>query len=276
MKRFQKVYLEISNICNLSCAFCPGTKRNKKVMSDEEFRLLLPKLRPWTDFLYFHLMGEPTAHPLLPDFLRDANVIGFRTVITTNGTPLDRRGDDILAAGVHKVSISLHSFEGEDGEGHLAYLAKIADFADKATKAGVIVSLRLWNGGEANRENRETLAYLRTRLSGEWQTNTRGIRIRERLHLEWGERFEWPDKDAPDGGEDVFCYGLSDHFGILADGTVVPCCLDSEGTVALGNIFRDDLAAILSSPRAVAIREGFKRRRAAEDLCRRCDYARRF
>jgi radical SAM protein with 4Fe4S-binding SPASM domain len=273
---YSRVYVEITNICNMNCSFCHGHSRPPLRMTAEEFARVLSALDGFTDYIYYHLMGEPLLHPDLPLFLKMAGEAGFRSVITTNGTLLDRRGDDILAAGVHKVSISLHSFEGEDGEGHLAYLAKIADFADAATQAGTIVSLRLWNGGEASEDNRETLDFLRRRLAGEWQRNTRGIRIRERLHLEWGERFEWPDRDAPDGGDGVFCYGLSDHFGILADGTVVPCCLDSEGTVALGNIFRDGLAAILSSPRAEAIREGFKRRRAAEDLCRRCGYARRF
>ena len=276
MKKLTRVYVEIGNLCNMNCSFCHGHSRAPRRMSEEEFARVLTALTGYTDYIYYHLMGEPLLHPDLPRFLRMAGERGFRSVITTNGTLLDRRGEEILLAGVHKVSISLHSFEGEDGAGHLAYLEKVADFADAATEAGTIVSLRLWNGGEACEENRETLAYLRTRLSGEWKANTRGIRIRERLHLEWGERFEWPDADAPDGGDGVFCYGLSDHFGILADGTVVPCCLDSEGTITLGNIFRDDLAAILSSPRAVAIREGFARRHAAEELCRKCGYARRF
>ena len=78
MKRFQKVYLEISNVCNLSCAFCPGTKRKKKVMTEAEFRMMLPKLRPWTDFLYFHLMGEPLCHPNMESFLQIAGEYGFK------------------------------------------------------------------------------------------------------------------------------------------------------------------------------------------------------
>ena len=68
--RFSKVYVEISNLCNLSCAFCPGTKRKKRAMSEAEFASLLPKLRPYTDYLYFHLMGEPLLHPKLGSFLK--------------------------------------------------------------------------------------------------------------------------------------------------------------------------------------------------------------
>ena len=94
--------------------------------------------------------------------------------------------------------------------------------------------------------------------------------------MEYGDRFRWPDREADLVGNSVFCYGMRDHFGILCDGTVVPCCLDSDGVIALGNIFRDNLADILSSPRAEAMKKGFECRNATEDLCRRCGYATRF
>ena len=250
MKSYTRVYVEITNICNMSCSFCHGHTRAPRRMSEEEFSRVLTALAGQTEYIYYHLMGEPLTHPDLPRFLQMARERGFRSVITTNGTLLDRRGDDILEAGVYKLNISLHSFEKGGEAAQLAYLGRVADFADKANAAGALIALRLWNGGEAYEGNRRTLDFLRARLAGEWRENTRGIRIRERLHLEWGERFDWPDLAAPDGGDAVFCYGLSDHFGILSDGRVVPCCLDSEGTLALGNIFTEPLSDILASPRA--------------------------
>ena len=136
--------------------------------------------------------------------------------------------------------------------------------------------MRLWNRGRDGGRNGSIEDMLRKRLPGEWTENTRGVRIREKLHLEWGERFAWPDKEAPLQGESVYCYGLKDHFGILCDGTVVPCCLDSEGDIPLGNIFTGAVGEILASPRAEAMRRGFSCRKASEELCRRCGYARRF
>ena len=100
--------------------------------------------------------------------------------------------------------------------------------------------------------------------------------MRERLFIDWGERFEWPDSEAEIKGSRFFCYGLKDQFGILADGTVVPCCLDSEGVIALGNIFEQDIEEILRSERASAMRDGFCRGIATEELCKRCGYAQRF
>ena len=245
-------------------------------MTREEFAAVLAALDGVTEYVYYHLMGEPLLHPDLPTLLSMARERGFHSVITTNGTLLSRRGTAILDAGVHKVSVSLHSLESGGEEAMHRYLSEVATFADTATARGVIVVLRLWNRGFDGGRNDQILDFLRHRLTGEWAENTRGMRVREKLYVEWGDRFAWPDRDAPDGGEDVFCYGLSDHFGILVDGTVVPCCLDSEGDIPLGNLFESPLTEILSSPRARAIKEGFSRRHACESLCRRCGYARRF
>ena len=117
---------------------------------------------------------------------------------------------------------------------------------------------------------------MKSALTGEWKWSARGARIRDKLHLEWGDRFVWPDKDAVNMGSDVFCYGLKDHFGILSDGSVVPCCLDADGEITLGNVFGEKIRDILASDRAHRIVEGFKTRHAHEPLCQKCGYARRF
>lgn len=273
---YSRAYVEITNICNMSCSFCHGHHRPRRMMSLEEFSRVLSQLEGKTQYVYYHLMGEPLLHPALPQFLELAAARGFRSVITTNGTLLNKRGQEILNAGIHKISISLHSFEGSNSASHLQYLQEVAQFADTAAKAGVVVVLRLWNRGFDNGNNDTTLAFLKAAVDGQWAENTRGIRIRDKFYLEWGDRFQWPDQDAPVQGEQFFCYGMRDHFGILCDGTVVPCCLDSEGVINLGNVFTQDLSDILSSQRATAIAKGFDRRTASEDLCRRCGYAQRF
>lgn len=271
-----RVYVEISNICNMRCSFCHGHSRQKRRMTEAEFARILDMLQGHTNYIYYHLMGEPLLHPLLPRFLELAEQAGFRSVITTNGTLCRERGQALLGAPLHKLSISLHSFEEADEEAFVQYLQEVSDFAELAAGRGIITVLRLWNRGFDAGRNDLALSFLRGRLPGDWAENTRGYRIREKLFLEWGERFQWPDKDAPVLGEQVRCHGLTDHVGILADGTVVPCCLDGDGVIALGNIFEEDLGAILASPRARAMAEGFRRRFAAEDLCRRCGYARKF
>lgn len=277
MKRFHKVYLEISNVCNLKCSFCPGTKRKPQVMTEEAFTALLSKLRPWTDFLYFHLMGEPLCHPNLQSYLKHADLHGFRVILTTNGTLLQRQQEILLSSpALHKLNISLHAFEANDLTMPFAdYLNGCFAFG-KAAEGKKLIVYRLWNQGGADERNQEILAALESYFPKPWVTERKGIRIGDRVYLEYGDKFDWPDLSAEDMGQNVFCYGLRDQIGILCDGTVVPCCLDHDGDLALGNLLEEELEQILQSPRAQAIYHGFQHKTAAEELCRKCGYARRF
>lgn len=274
MKRFRKVYLEISNRCNLHCSFCPGTKRPAGAMDRAHFHLALERLKPWTDYLYFHLMGEPLCHPELGLFLDMAGQMGFKVILTTNGTLLPRRQELLLAApALHKVNISLHAFEANDLD------MSFSDFLDGCFRFGQVaagkklVVFRLWNEGGAEARNPEILEHLEHFFPKPWAQDRRGMRLGERIYLEYGDKFDWPDLSAADGGDRVFCYGLKDQIGVLWDGTVVPCCLDHEGDISLGNLFERDMSDILEGPRAEAICRGFEQGKAAEDLCRRCGFA---
>ena len=273
----KKVYLEITNICNLACAFCPGTKREKRMLSRKEFAVLAAKIRPHADYLYFHLMGEPLLHPDLEAFLAIAGELGFRVMITTNGILLRDKGEILCKSpALIKVNISLQSFEANEGGELTDYLDGCITFAEQANAAGKRCEFRLWNRNGLDRLNPAIETRLESAFTKPWKQSREGWRLRENLWLEPGERFDWPDLESGDRGEDCFCYGLRDQIGVLCDGTVVPCCLDHEGDVPLGNLFTQDLGKILDSPRAKAIREGFSNRRAVEALCRRCGYARRF
>ncbi|MBQ2786279.1 MAG: SPASM domain-containing protein [Oscillospiraceae bacterium] len=277
MKRFRKIYLEISNICNFKCSFCPGTKRQLHAMTEDEFQNLAVKLIPWTDYLYFHLMGEPLCHPKLDSLLQIAKDIGFKVIITTNGSLLSKCQNTLLTSNsLHKVNISLHAFEANDLNVPFSqYLEDCFSFGASA-KGQKIICYRLWNQGGSDAKNSEILDKMEHHFPKPWVTEQHGIRIADRVYLEYGDKFDWPDLNATDNGEQCFCYGLRDQIGVLCDGTVVPCCLDHEGDIPLGNLFEQELGDILESPRAKAIYTGFSEGKAMEQLCRRCGYAQRF
>ena len=272
---FSRAYVEITNVCNLACAFCPGTAREKRFMTPETFALLAGKLRPHTDFLYLHVMGEPLLHPQLVEILHSCEEFGFRVCLTTNGTLLPEKLPLLLESpAIHKVSVSLHSMEGNGAPVLTDYLEAVWAFAQEATAA-----LRLWNQGGADAENFRILRVLDRMMKKNTETLPRdrrgNRRLEENLYLEEGEKFDWPDpRQAPQNTQ--FCYGLRQQIAVLCDGTVVPCCLDSEGRLALGNLLSQEMDDILASPRARAIQKGFDARRPAEELCRRCGYAVRF
>lgn len=280
MKPYRKVYTELTSVCNLRCSFCPGTKRRAYMLSESEFRRIINEITPYTDYVYFHLMGEPLLHPELALFLNIAKNAGLRVCITTNGTLLEKCTDTLLAAGnIHKLSISLQAKEANDaGLIEADYLEKCFRFGKKFEGNAVLV-YRLWNEGGAEKENEQIIAKMKEYFPGPWTARFDGYRIGERVYLEFGKTFSWPENDAADTSPidgRYFCYALRDQFGVLSDGSVVPCCLDHDGELCLGNIFTTPLSEILVSPRAKAIYDGFSAGTAVEALCRKCGYASRF
>lgn len=268
-----RCYLEITNHCNLNCVFCPKTDRKKHQMTLHEFETLTDKLKGHIKFLYFHLMGEPFLHPLLPNFIQIARNKKFIPVLTTNGTLLSKRME-VLDSLPHKIQISLHSHEGNARKDLEEYVNEVMTFAIQAIKRGCIIVLRLWNDGGHNRMNTAILQQIAIHQPQPWTLRKDGWKLTEHLFIENDNMFEWPDIEQEAYNEtEVFCYALRNQIGVLADGTVVPCCLDHNGDLNLGNLFEQSLLDILSTPRAKAIYNGFTRHTAVEPFCQRCGYS---
>lgn len=288
-KPFKKAYLEITNVCNLNCSFCPKTTREPRFVSVEEFTHLISEVKPFTDYVYLHLMGEPLLHPQLESLLDICAKEGLKVSLTTNGTLLRKRKELLLSSpSLYRVSISVHSFEANESNQTLQeYLEDILDFCKEASeRTKTYCVLRLWNKDSAvlkaaNQKNTDIFHEVKEFFKLDFEpaealSESRSISLCDRVFLETAEKFSWPDISKKDAVDSVFCYGLRDQFGVLSDGTVVPCCLDSEGTINLGNVYVASLADILASPRAKALYDGFSCRKPSEELCRRCGYAERY
>lgn len=279
---YSKVFLEITNICNLHCAFCPGTTRTPGWLSPAQFRILAAKLRPVTDYLHLHVMGEPLMHPQLPEILAISRELGFLINLTTNGTLLPQRQDVLLGAdALRRVSISLHSFEANECGDFDAYVRGCAAFGRAAGAHGKLISYRLWNLDSAatrgqHEKNEAILAALREAFPQPWRKNTWGWRLEETVYLNYGEIFDWPSPGDRDYGARGRCRALTRQLAVLCDGTVVPCCLDADGQMALGNLFTQPLEEILASPLARHMTDGFAHGLRPHPLCRSCGYIGRF
>ncbi|PYG89142.1 radical SAM protein with 4Fe4S-binding SPASM domain [Ruminiclostridium sufflavum DSM 19573] len=287
MKKYKKAYIEITNICNLKCDFCPSTKRQLKHMNKKEFIHVISQVKLHTEYIYFHLMGEPLLNPELGSFLAISFDAGIKVNITTNGILLNKQKAILLnSPALRKVSISLHSFEANKSAAKIEeYIIDVIDFTKEAWNRGIICELRLWNGESegikaSNTLNTDILEMLEYGFKPDFCLHSaieqgNSVKLRDRLFLQFAQKFEWPDIELDSFKEAVFCYGLRDQFGILVDGTVVPCCMDSEGSIPLGNVFDKPLEEILNSGRAKRIYEGFTGRTAVEELCKRCGYSKR-
>lgn len=290
MKKFKKFYVEVTSVCNLACSFCPPTERKASFLSVEEFEQRLEQIKPFTDHIYLHVKGEPLLHPKLDQLLDISHEKGLKVNLTSNGTLLPKVKHKLIGKpALRQINISLHSFDGHPGsKDKTGYVRQVLDFIEEASAASeLIVSLRLWNLTEDNalnverERNDEILRMIETAFQLDYRIEDKfvrggGIKIADRVYLNHEHEFKWPSLHADEVGNRGFCHALRNQAGILVDGTVVPCCLDGEGIIDLGNVNDQPFAAILEGERATKLHEGFSRREAVEELCRRCGFRERF
>jgi len=248
-------------------------------MSVDEFKIVVEKIRPFTDYIYLHVLGEPLLHPHLEEILHVAALANLNINITTNGGLLERKKDQLLAHTIRQINISLHDAEENISPDKWdAYLQTALDFSVEAAP-GSYVCLRLWN--TSNEASADFNALCLHKIADKFnlpfsslmeKTKGNGLKLAEHIFLQRAPRFEWPDDNRDGNQTQRNCYAMRDHIAILADGQVVPCCLDADGTISLGNVFTGDLDAILQTERAQNIKKGFEQRKVVESLCATCGF----
>lgn len=273
--RFKKVYVEITNRCNFNCSYCCSSVREKRFVSPEDFSAILFSIKPYTDYIYLHVLGEPLLHPQLDILLDEAAKQGFYVNLTTNGSLLQRRRELLLRSAIRQFNLSLHDAEENLPESQwLSYLEVASRFAkDKSSDS--YFSLRLWNrvGDDVSRFNQLCLSF----LSDFWKVDmsdafsSRNKKLADHVYFQNAARFSWPGEKRLQVHRRS-CYAVRDHVAILVDGTVVPCCLDANGAMPLGNLFEQPFADIIVSERAQRILEGFRRQEVVEPICADCGF----
>ncbi len=318
---FKKIYIEITNSCNFNCSFCYPSVRKKKTMSVEEFQFVVEKIKPFTRYVYLHVLGEPLLHPQFEQILDIAAANDLFVNITTNGSLIGKHKELLINKPVRQINISLHDWEENMGivgadlrvcpydrderilkDKHIGLsLHDLFHFAQQIAPT-TYTSFRLWNrmGDAVSPFTEECLAVISDYFHTDKQllleccagetffAPMQNIRLSEHIFLQNSARFDWRTDDsrgvafrlrsmttcnAPTNNPTPKnCLALRDHIAILSDGSVVPCCIDADANLLLGNIFTDDLTGILSSPKAKNIKEGFARGEAVEEYCRSCGF----
>lgn len=285
MRKFKQVYVEITNICNLNCSFCPKNSRPKKFMTIDEFDAITDEISPLTNIICLHLMGEPLLHPNIKEIFEICNKKKLNVYLTTNGT-LIKQNLDLLKSGYAKrISVSLHSFEANKNSNSLDnYLENVLlSCKEISDNSQTYIEFRLWNKTSDKNAKNTLNKDIIEQINKIFNTNIdisnlqHNINISDKIYISFADVFEWPiNTENKQKNSCKFCYGLRSHFGILCDGTVVACCLDSEGKLALGNIFKNRISDILNTPRAQNIYKGFVDRKITEEFCKSCTYANKF
>ena len=271
MKKYKKIYVEITNRCNLSCSFCSKVEKPLRNMTIEEFKCIIEKIKDYTDTIYLHVKGEPLVHPNLIEFLNVAEEHNIKVNLTTNGTLFPNLVDKLKECkSLKKINFSLHSENNKEN-----YLEDIFKNVEKLQEVTVVYRLWTLNNGELDEKSTQTVNKIVSyyKLSTEIVDkikNENNVKIKDRIFVDKDNEFEWPS--ITNHNSCGFCYALKTHIAILVDGTVVPCCLDSNGLVDLGNIYNESLENIINSNRYQTLKKSFQDRKPSEDLCKSCTY----
>ena len=276
-KRFKKIYVEITNKCNLNCSFCGNTSREKKEMTPNEFEIVISKIIDYTDYIYLHIKGEPLLHSRLDDILEICDKYKINVNITTNGTLLKSKFDILNNhKSIRQINVSLHSENNK-----VNYFEEVFEICKKLSSK-MFISYRIWTLNEFKLDDKSTIIVDKIIESYNLSTDIvdkikkeRSVTICNNTYLNKENLFVWPDT-SNNFEIDGKCYGLDTHIGILSNGIVVPCCLDGNGSIPLGNIFKDNLEDILNSKLAKDMILGFKNNKSICSLCKNCNFRYRF
>ena len=273
-----RVYIEITNVCNLSCSFCHKNKRTPQFITLRTFSDILEQTKEITDYIYLHVQGEPLLHPFFEDLMAISDEQKMKVHLVTNGTLLCRRPNLLSHPSLRKVSVSLQSAAFQDPAALPAYMETIGALIEAASeKKSPYVELRFWRSDELTQASDQfCLSWLKDRYHFAPTDRAKSYRIQENVFVSFANDFTWPVASSQEGSVHGTCLGTRKQIAILVDGTVVPCCLDADGAIPLGNVQDTTLSEILNSQRCSAMRNGFQNGIITESLCKACTYRLRF
>jgi len=285
---FYRIYIEITNVCGLSCSFCPTKTLANDEMYLDFFESVIVQAKSYTKEIACHVVGDPLTQSNLHAYLDIIHKHGLKAMLTTSGYFLKKHSyDTLFHPCVKQINISLNSFNKNDTsltfEQYITPILKLCE--EKILREEeLFINLRIWNLDEMMSEFsfNETLFKrlnetfnMSLNLKNIYNEHPKNIRLASKVLVHFDNYFEWPSLNNKNYGHGT-CQGLKSHIAILASGKVVPCCLDCDGIIELGDLHMHSLEDILTSKRAVNMLDGFKEGRAIEELCQKCSYKERF
>lgn len=258
-------------------------------MSLEHFDSINEQLKPFTKELAYHIVGDPLVLTNLNDYLDISAKHDLKVNITTTANNINEKHYKALSnQTIKQINFSINSYNANSHKKSLEeYLNPILDFISYAQslKHEYFINLRIWNLDEdksAKEFNQKVFDRVNSVFGSDidiedvYSTRPKNIRVARKLFFNFDEYFNWPSLENDFVSDKGFCYGLDSHLGILTSGDVVPCCLDQNACINLGNTNTSQISDILNSSRVKAIQNGFRKGQVIEELCQKCEYRTRF
>lgn len=272
-----RIYIEITNACNLSCSFCPSPTKRLRQMTIDQFKKIINEIKGHTQHIYFHVQGEPLSHPLLNSFLDIAYENQLKVHIVTNGTMLSKINKTFfIHPALAQCSISLHAWEEFTEEDFLAHLNHLIQLKEIILQSKASIFLRIWN--KKSERMHQIMTHFLPEMDIE-KLNKLGkhrIKLNQNITIDLDDQFKWPSLDDPFVSSNGRCHAGTKMLAILVDGTVTPCCLDPQAILDIGNIYEQSFDELIKNQRYINLINGFKQNKLIEDLCQHCSYRTRF
>lgn len=275
--KIKRIYIEITNICNLSCSFCSKHHRENKMLSLDEFNSIIQDAKQYTKYIYLHVQGEPLTHPDFNKILHICDENDMQVQLVTNGTFLYKYLDIYSHPSLRKISISLQSIEYQavNLEDYMHTLITFIDYS--ATFKHPIVEVRFWRNDQYDLpKTKKCMDILNEKYTLSLTERNNHYRIKENIYVDFDNMFSWPDLENMPLEKNGTCLGAKTQIAILSNGDVVPCCLDTDAHVLLGNIFKNDLNTILKDKPYKKLVKEFNDHKIENPFCLRCTYRLRF
>ena len=306
--KFHKIYVEITDICGLSCSFCTPKKAKRGVMPLTLFKNIIEQIANYTKFISLHVLGDPLCVENLNEYLAIGSYYNVKFDIVSSGAFLQQKHFPILTQdSIHQVSFSLDALFNHS---HLnkeihKYFDRIIDFYmyANANYPKLYINLRLFGNND--------YTYLLERFPNAiMQTEKRRLRLAKNFFLRFHKPFIWHatqkhhnlkssfldsinqslHKDKPSNDKLLetksimsqmqnhpkpnkpYCFGSVKQLAILANGIVVPCCIDANGSMPLGNLCVQDFESILKSKPMKTMQKAQHTHKNLPNLCSTCTF----
>jgi radical SAM protein with 4Fe4S-binding SPASM domain len=286
--KFYRIYIELTNVCGLRCSFCPTKELANMTMDLEFFESVVQEAKPFTREIACHVVGDPLTLPNLEQYLDIIHKYKMKAMLTTSGYFMKKHSfETLFHPAVKQINVSLNAFNKNDTSiSFEQYMKPILNLCHEKVKQEkeLFINLRMWNLDEIMSEesfNKELFDVLEKEFSVILDLQTldpkekKSIRLDNKVLLHFDNYFEWPSLENKNYGHGT-CQGLDSHIGILANGDVIPCCLDNDAVMKLGNVKKQTLKEIVQGTRATDMREAFKVGHCSEEMCLKCSYKDRF
>jgi len=256
------VGVETTNHCNLKCITCPTHERMKRrrgYMSEDVYKEVLRQLdcgstkgNPLSVGL--SNWGEPLLHPSIIDYINMASTRSFRTSLVTNGTLLNRDlSKRLMDSGLDELTFSI------DGVGKAYEDIRGIPYNNIKNKIDEFLSIKETVGWKGSVRIRTVVCESNSSAFKEIYDEWKGHGIEFSIQRE----VLWKDAERNDP-----CEFIKSTIVVLWNGDIVPCCVDYDGELNLGNVMTDNLFQVwdgkMEALRLNHIRGNYP------SLCRKC------